>query len=463
MGRWLTAALFLTFACAPWAHAQDGSFDPTFASGGRKLVDVSDGYQDGGNVRLRIQSDGKLLMTGTCWTNTSMDAYPTFCATRLHANGDYDMQFGPGGGGYLRFDSFQSQSFPNPALFQNMTLLADGRIVFIGSSDPSTTLVAVLKADGSALDSSVGAGAGFVTLAGFTPSETQVQADGKLLIAGKANGPNGNPDMAIARLRADLSLDTGFGSGGRQRIAFDLGGPSGTNDDQAANILLRGDGRIVLVGAASVDANHIDVAIVQLLPSGQPDTSFGPNHDGRAHLPASGLDYADTARLDRLGRIVLGGVAYDDNTSFHWRCLVNRLLTDGSQDPTFNPSGGVGHPQLFNLADDGNCVVADLTVQNDGGILLGGQTGRTPHSAGAFYFMAAKLTSNGLLDAGFGFNGTSSGRFSSIPNSDDRGTAIAIGNGGLMIAGYSTALTGGDTRFGIGRIQLDRIFRDGFE
>jgi hypothetical protein len=52
-------------ACASIAHAQDGWFDPGFATGGHELADISPDAVDQGQV-MHIQPDGKLLMAGTC-------------------------------------------------------------------------------------------------------------------------------------------------------------------------------------------------------------------------------------------------------------------------------------------------------------------------------------------------------------------------------------------------------------
>ena len=90
-------------------------------------------------------------------------------------------------------------------------------------------------------------------------------------------------------------------------------------------------------------------------------------------------------------------------------------------------------------------------MQADGTILAAGSTQRD--SSGDKYFMAAKLTAAGALDSTFGIGGQSYGSFATSSNARD---------GGLMIAGTSTRLAA-DTTFGIARLQLDKIFTDGFE
>lgn len=55
------------------------------------------------------------------------------------------------------------------------------------------------------------------------------------------------------------------------------------------------------------------------------------------------------------------------------------------------------------------------------------------------------------------------GSHSVAANKTDGGKAIAVGNGGLMIAGASTNAAGNDTQFGIARLIVDTLFENGFE
>jgi uncharacterized delta-60 repeat protein len=442
------ALVLSAVACAPIAHAQDGTFDPGFGNNsGRLLIDVSSSPSDAGQV-LRIQADGRLVMAGSCY-----GASDQFCATRLRANGSYDSGFGPGGVGYLRFDRFEPQGFPHAAFPVDMQLLGDGRMVFLGNTSDGI-LMAVLKPDGSALDAGV-RGSGFfgfqygATGAGGSGSVLHVQADGGILVAGGTTGPNGNYDMAITRFRPDFSVDATFGNGGYQTVAFDLGGPSGLNSDWVDSLAAQADGRILLGGSASGSPSA--AAIARLLPNGQRDMSFGPDQDGRLVLGGNAIR---VIRVDRAGRIVIAMEIAGSPA-----CVINRLLADGSNDPAFNG----GHAQLFTVpvgGFNGSCSIADLAVQADGTILATGSTYRD--STGHTYFMAAKLTATGALDSSFGIGGKSYGSFATSSNRSDLGAAVAVGNGGLMIAGSSTDLVG-DSMFGIARLQLNKIFVDGFE
>ena len=472
--NWVLATLVISVS----AHAIDGDLDTGFAGSGRKLVDVSSGVGDTGQV-LQIQADGKLLMAGTCTKsetfNGHTDAFSKFCATRLRADGSYDTGFGPGGVGYIRFDRFENQGFPHNSRLASVLRLSDGRLVFLGSgTDGTAGLIAVLTPDGSTLDTSVGQGDGFFTFQfGTTASQGTVllaQADGKILVAGQAIGPNGNEDMAVLRFLPDFSIDTSFGNGGYQTVAFDLGGPSGINIDAALDATLQPDGRIVLAGAAITTANNLtEIAIARLLPNGQLDLSFGSNHDGRAHFAHDAVNLAEAVRIDAQGRIVYVGAAQNSAATIV-RGVVNRLLANGDQDPDFNASSGAGHPQLFFASPIGgfnfSCALFALTTQADGSVFAAGNAIRDTSAATA-YFMAVKLNADGAFAPGnsFGVNGKTYQTFAPSPanSSSDNGTAIAVGNGGLMIGGSSANAAGNDVKFGIARLKLDAIFSQGFE
>lgn len=465
----LAASLSIGAVVPGWA--QDGAYDGSFGVGGRLLVDVSADNDDEAAV-MRVLPDGALLMAGTCFRPEppAIGTFPAFCATQLRPDGSYDTRFGPGGVGYLRFDRFNA--WPNNSRVADVIRLNDGRLLFMGSdTDGSKAFFALLKADGSALDTSVGGGTGFFEFQfnGTTSSVAKgvQQPDGKILVAGTAIGPNGNTDMAVARFLPDLSgLDPTFGIGGYQTVAFDLGGPSGDNRDVAGSIALQSDGGIVLAGYATVGPTPptgVNLAIARLQPNGQLDASFGPAHDGRVHMTFAAQSAVYDVVVDRRGRLVIAGLATDPAvTKIEW--LMDRLLPDGSQDPGFN--GGVA--QRFLVLDSitaGSQHIRNLALQSDGRILAGGSVARDNSSGTNEFFGVARLNEDGSFDTTFGAaNGRSYGLFGFSSYTDDL-VGIALTNGGLMVAGWSgQALgSGDDKRFALVKLNIDLIFQDRFE
>ncbi len=440
----------------------EGDFDPTFGNGGRLLVDVSADPSDSMQT-LILRPDGKLLMGGTCGHVEDVQSFPTFCVTQLLADGTYDGNFAPAGLGYVRFDHFAS--WPNNSSLSDMILLRDGRIALLGTTTGAgQMLFAVLLADGTALDSSVGGGLGYITVQfngkASLPKSLIEQSDKKILIAGGANGANGNLDFAVGRLLADFSgFDTSFGTGGSQIVAFDLGGPSGDNTDLAEVVRLQSNGKIVLAGVAvsspaSVQPfNAAQIALVRLNTDGSRDTTFGSTGDGRLHYSAGAPEAAAGAmQIDAADRIVLGGAVINGSTT-QW--IIDRLTRDGARDPTFNQ----GNPQLFSQPPGNGGIVQHLALTNDG-IFGIGNTPRTATST-TNYFAVVRLNADGLLDARFGNSGRSYGSFTATNDTDTTGMGIAVGNGGVMVAGSQTQSS--NVQFGIGRLEYDQIFTDGFE
>jgi uncharacterized delta-60 repeat protein len=78
-------------------------------------------------------------------------------------------------------------------------------------------------------------------------------------------------DFAVARLNSDGTLDTGFGSAGKVLIDF-----NGTHDEASA-IVIQSDGKIVIGGNTSSSASQRDFAMARLNANGSIDSSFGSN------------------------------------------------------------------------------------------------------------------------------------------------------------------------------------------
>lgn len=437
MQRLTVWILFSFVACAPIAQATQ-NVDGLFA--GQKLIDVSSSSNDAGKV-LRVLPDGKLLMAGTCGTGSLI----YFCATRFSPNGDIDLSFGPDNTGTIKFDRFFGQGFPTSDTLNDMLRLSDGRILFLGLGT-----LAMLTADGSALDTSVAGGTGFVSpaLQSYALAE---QSDHKILVAGIAsrNDGSGNYDMAVQRLLPDLSVDTNFGTNGSQSIIFNLG----SSNSLATSIAVQSDGRIVLAGfVAFTGQSGKSVGIGRLLQNGQIDSSFSNGFgSGWVYQTYNIENVAFAVRVDQQGRIVYAGYSATD-TNFNTRkCLINRLLANGNQDFSFNAN----QPLQFFVPIGANyvpCELVDLAPQTDGTILAVG-------SLLDVYFMAVRLTPGGTFDSTFGSAGISYGGFdASATNAVVRNGAMAIDRG-LFIAGAST---NSDTKFGIAVLTLDKIFADNF-
>jgi uncharacterized delta-60 repeat protein len=315
--------------CVVRLRAANGTLDPTFGSGGKKVIDF--GGEDEGAHAVALQPDGKILLAGDTHlkpavvrlrVNGTLD--PSFendgkkafswgaigritavvvapngkillggfsgpeggdiKVARLNANGLLDKTFGTGG--------IAAVDFGGTEFGEAMARQADGRILVAGRADAGGAIVARLRATG-ALDPDFGAG-GRVTLpGGGSANAVLVQPDRRIVVAGNASGSGA---MTVTRLMPGGSLDTGFGTNGTTAIDF------GALADLAGGAVLQPDGRIVVAGYTQATE---DVAVARLTPGGALDPSFGAG--GKATVDFGVATFGNAVALAPNGRIVVAG------------------------------------------------------------------------------------------------------------------------------------------------------------
>jgi uncharacterized repeat protein (TIGR01451 family)/uncharacterized delta-60 repeat protein len=186
------------------------------------------------------------------------------------------------------------------------------------------------------------------------------QPDGRLLIGGFFDRVHGTNRAHIARLLADGSLD----------IFFD---PGAGADNPVFSLALAPDGQVVAGGSFTTFDGDPRAGIVMLNTNGTVDASFNPGEG------ANGTVYAVAIQGD--GKVVLGGDFTIVGRTF--RPGIARLNRDGSLDLSFN------------LGEGPNGAVRAITLQADGGILLGGSfTTVDGHPRGGL----ARLNPDGTVD-----------------------------------------------------------------
>jgi uncharacterized delta-60 repeat protein len=233
-----------------------------------------------------------------------------------------------------------------------------------------------------------------------------VQRDGKIVAAGITPGTNGD-DFALARYNPDGSLDASFDGDGK--VTTDFGGI-----DQPQGIAVQRDGRIVVAGL-SFGANGGDSVLARYNPNGSLDASF--DGDGKVTTDFGGSDELLGLALQRDGKLVAAGDAAPAGDS---DSLVARYNTDGSLDASFDGDGKVftdfgGDEQAF-----------DVALQRDGKIVAAGLTTTANNSD----FAVARYNANGSLDDTF--NGD--GRVVTDFGGDEVANAVAIQQDGKIVA-----------------------------
>lgn len=233
----------------------------------------------------------------------------------------------------------------------------------------------------------------------FTLAQGALLDDGGLLLSGvvkttyldQGGFPTNNDDIALFRLLADGTFDTGFGSQGQ--VITDWG----DDLDAVYGLAVQDDGRILVAGHGG-DAPTGQLALARYLANGELDTGFGTG--GYVQVTLSTGDewfYSEAATslalqadgqilmLARFHEFGLGDVEYT-------RLAVLRFNSHGELDGAFGENGQVSMV-LANASGQGNA----LCVLAEGGLLVAGADG------GEAFLL--RFTSQGVLDAGFGEGG----------------------------------------------------------
>ncbi len=375
-GTKVSRQLAVTITGAP------GTVDSSF-EGGNVLVPVGDA--DAYAYAMAQDSEGRLVIAGNCH-----DHRGDFGLLRLTRDGRPDAEFGDGGVVTTEIGSGSDVA-------RAVAIDAQGRIVVAGTTDNGSHgidfAVARYLTDGE-LDTSFGDGGKVVTTLGEdsdTAYALLLQPDGKLVVGGDSNrgsaqsgmdfalvryfddgqldrefgdegvviqsiasfagrdsvyalalqdtsgepkivAVGGEGDFSLARFTADGFLDTTFGEQGL------LSGLFGSTIGAARAVAVDAAGELFVAG----HAGH-DFALVKLTGSGSLDASFGT--EGRVVTPVSesNWDEAQGLALEADGKVVVGGWAYEDDSSAGNTALV-RYTDDGLLDEAFGDGGIVITP-----------------------------------------------------------------------------------------------------------------------
>ena len=312
----------------------------------------------------------------------------------------------------------------------SMAVQADGKILVAGLAwDPAFSLVSsyiVRHLPTGGLDPSFGVDGKlilpYVEGTGEYRYRVVVQPDGKILACGgKENGTSSNTEFAAFRYNSDGTLDDTFGTGGKVVV------PITGAYDEAYDLALQPDGKIVLFGYSFVSGNGLDFSVARLNANGSIDDTF--DTDGRVIVGVSTRsDIPGKVLVQPDGKLVLVGTATVGGAQDN--ALV-RLNANGSLDPTFGDNGIV-----INSIAAGDDVGLDAVLQDDGKIITSG--GEVLGGGGTDVgTVMVRYNVNGSVDTSFATNGvftTGLGFFA--------GNAIALQSDGKII-GFGFGLTSG--------------------
>ena len=313
----------------------DGTIDSTFGSAG---IVVTDLQTEEHGYALALGSNGRILMAG--YTRNLFEDYDLALLQYL-PTGAPDLSFGTNGSAVTDVSGGDDHAYA-------LAVLPNGKILVVGESDDNV-LVTQYEPNGL-VDSTFATNGALIT--SWTPMRDNarsidLQADGKIVVAGAAGAGTWYADFGVMRINVDGSLDTTFDGDGFTITGFSAYG------DYPVGVRVTTDGRIVAGGKAELTAHF---ALACYLPNGTLDPGFGNN--GQVLAPLGGLeDHACAMTLDQQDRVVLAGASRvtipgtgTDHDYAVARFLTTSLLgmPTSSMDPGYrrpfpNPTSGVLH------------------------------------------------------------------------------------------------------------------------
>jgi uncharacterized delta-60 repeat protein len=406
--------LCLAMLLAAEAGSQAGALDTTFSGDGKVLTNSTPGADYA--IDVAVQPDGKLVAGGF-----SVRLGGRIALHRYNDNGTLDTSFSSDGKVFTNLS-------PGADWVGGMDVQADGKIVVAGRSGALGGMIAIVRynADGT-LDPSF-SGNGWVATNFTTGDEfafgMAVQADGKIVAAGRAGGLGGR--FAVVRYTADGALDPAFSGDGRVAVDFTPG------DDRADHVVIQTDGKIVAAGTANYFASTARFAVIRLTDSGVLDPSFSGDGKVTTNLVV-GFDGAFGLAVQSLdGKIVAGGQAGR-------RVALLRYTDMGALDPTFSGDG-----KAFADFTAGLDYAEELEIQSDGKIVAAGAANFFGRNA---RFALMRFEPTGVLDATFSGDGKVITDLT--PGFDaPYGLALQPADGKIVLAGYASGQGG---RFAIAR------------
>jgi uncharacterized delta-60 repeat protein len=333
-------------------------------------------------------------------------------------------------------DGKVTTAFPgNSAEANGAAVQSNGKIVAVGATFPASsgdrTFALTRYLSGGSLDPTFG-GDGRVSTASFDEAfDVAIQADGKIVVSGAAGQA-----FALARYNTNGSLDATFGGDGKVTTPFAAGA-------YANAVAIQTDGKIVAAGEAMSASGEFLFALARYRSNGTLDPTFSA--DGKVTTAfAGGLAEALDLAVQDDGKIVAAGRASDP--TFRPRIALARYLPGGTLDPDFSGDG-----QVITTFPGDFAEAFTVVLQDDGKIVAAGDTrpGQTD-----FLFALVRYRPGGALDPTFGGDGRVTTRFAS--GSSSGASDVAIEADGTIVAGGSSLLsTLIQARFAVARYRPD--------
>jgi uncharacterized delta-60 repeat protein len=324
---------------------QNGTLAASFGQNGFVVSDL--GGASEGFVDLYERDNGHILAAGT---SNQVGIYEHLLMQFTEVGG-LDVAFGDGGNVY-------NGQVTSGSVLTSLSVNQQDEFLVTGTAN-GDVMLAKYAPNGYAVDT-FGTSGNVVFDFGHIESVTEsaIQTDGKVILAG-TQAESGNPEDAIVtRLHPNGDLDLTFNDSGWVDLALS------SKNDRPTDLKVLSDGKIMIIGFTTNQAETaFEIFALRLMPDGTYDNSFGSNGVARYDI-GSGDDYASAVVLQPDGKAIIGGTTSDGNNSNF--CLI-RINEDGSLDPTFGNNGVV----ITEVSSDYDGI-ADIELQADGKLVVGG-------------------------------------------------------------------------------------------
>ena len=376
----------------------EGAFDNTLDGDGILITQLGEGGNPDTNIfAVAVLPDGRILIGGS---GTDSAGKGNVLLARRNVDGSPDPSFGTGGKKLMQLGigANANSSAIDLVLQPDGKIVIAGPATDVDYVQPDAAAVARFDADGQALDPSFGTGGKYLGRFGatnrqFSISALAIGADGKPVLAGNTyDNSMGFPssEAMVARLNVDgAGVDSGFGTNGIFHQTFE--GAAG--DARLLDVVVQPDGKIVAVGNG--EAAGFTVLILRLTPGGALDPLFSGDGRDLTQLGQSSSAFGSVA-LDAGGGILAAGQTLDNvNGNLDTHPLLARYVADLPPIASFtatpnpvDPGQAVAFDGSASTDSDGTIVSREWDF-GDGSTATGATASHSYASPGTYQ---AKLT-----------------------------------------------------------------------
>lgn len=223
------------------------------------------------------------------------------------------------------------------------------------------------------------------------------QSDGKIIVVGHATVADSNLDSSISRLNTDGTLDTSFGINGT--LIFSA--PKSYGGDRAKAVAIQSDDKIVVVGTTAILDNSDEIWVTRFNSNGALDNTFGTAGMIVTHVASGYLnDLGAAIAIQSDGKLVVAGTTTDVNNNKN--IALFRFTESGDIDNSFGTGGIV---QTRFIEDDfmpSSDTTLAMTLQTDGKIVV---SAVTSYQYTTYGIGVARYNTDGTLDTTFDTDG----------------------------------------------------------